>query len=231
MLMATRHNLQYLDINPIARYVVIYKSRFVKYTYCVGIMDNGYNYTERPICLRKLKPGWKEVERIRSLFFGFRLVKGTKVIFTAYNGWAFTKANPIVKYVDMVGEHVHFVRRYMLFDRIPRRIRAFHRSFIPNLKDSQINRKHRNKVWTKVIERKCCPWITEDIANQLTLKSKINEDMSQVVRLGMYYCVVSQYLNKNTVACYERKAARLAQEQAMAKEADLAAEEIEPSTI
>lgn len=51
-------------------------------------------------------------------------------------------------------------------------------------------------VWKKTIEKKVCPWITQEVEYKIQNKGPSAADRIRMLRLGMFYVVVKNFLYK-----------------------------------
>lgn len=212
--MAFRRKLQDpYPILPTARFVLIHKSVKAKHKYIVGILDNAFNYAERSTVLLTKAQGWYALQRINKLFEGFRFVKGTKIIFVGNTNRTFGWGDPILKYIDFFGMHILFRRRMVYIDKIPRRIRAYHKALcFYKRKDSSISRKDILPFWDKMVELGYCPWITKEVDNDLKFERKSDRKLSIICRMGVYYMLVSQHFSELSRKSEAKRQLRLVQQ-------------------
>lgn len=159
----------------------------------VAILTTTGSYLEYEMTFRKNAITPCSIIQLEGLFDDFILTSNSFVLISENYG----ESEPLQLYLDIVHHHLRFKMRHVQLDTIISRICGHHVSIFPGKKTSQITIRYHNTVWNYLIEKKRCPWITQQYEDQLKAVSKYRAREKRILRLGMYYCVVKTFRKKS----------------------------------
>lgn len=159
----------------------------------VAILTTTGAYLEYEMTFRKNAITPYSIVQLEGLFSDFVLTASSAVLISENYG----ESEPLQLYLDIVHHHLRFNMRHVQLDTIVSRICGHHVSIFPGKKTSQITVRYHNAVWKYLIEKKRCPWITQQYEDHLHSMSKYRAREKRLLRLGMYYCIVKAFRKKH----------------------------------
>ena len=66
-------------------------------------------------------------------------------------------------YFKILHQQINFKFDTVSLDRAARRVSVS----VLSKKDSEVDKKYFNKLWSRIVRSKSCPWITQNIDNKL----------------------------------------------------------------
>ena len=110
--------------------------------------------------------------------------------------------SPLHLYFKILHQHINFKFETVDLDRATRRVSV---QLLRAKKYSEVNKKYFNKLWSKLIKNKSCPWITQCIDNKLQNLSKSNAKRKRMLRFFAYYMVKRRKLMEIHNRCIQNK--------------------------
>ena len=197
------------------RCLFIYKPKFTKNKYELGMLTDNYEFYHCQIYTKYVDITTDLWLKMRRAYLPFKFSKTTDVMFTNN----ISVYEPIMFYHKILQEQIFFNMRAVDELNIPKRIEAFHPRYIKHVKDKGITMGDVPKLWKKLVEKKMCPWINEEIDNWIKDEGSVYRMRVQFIRLALYYMLVKQHLYikyKNSYG-YRKKHGRLTSEEIAAE--------------
>lgn len=158
--------------------------------YEIGILDDKYNYYEHEIQIlcSSITPTLKK--SLDKLFNNYLVDKNTEINFLK----GIEKIEPIYMYFSIINQHVFANIRICDPDVIPRRICAYHPSYIKHNKFKSLKKSACKKLWEKLLKYDKCPWINSEVDAKLKNQSDDAAARNRFLRISLYYLVIKRFL-------------------------------------
>ena len=121
--------------------------------------------------------------RIKSLFSDYFIDSSTDIMLNEF----IDSKHPFRIYLDMLRSHISFKLRTVTLSQMIGRIHYY-------LTGRSSSKRKFSVVWRKILEREACPWITKPVDYALQNKAPTMQHVAKMMRLGMFYMVVKNYL-------------------------------------
>lgn len=167
-----------------------------------GVLDDSFNF--EMITVNKFNHELTNgtYEKLYSIFNRFIITHTTSIGFID----TISKNSFIYKYLKIISQQIGFNLKIVHLDEIPRRICNYHKSYVftafnkfgknrnAYISEKQIDSRFINKLFTKLSKTEKCPWISEEIENNISRLSRLKKQREIRVRLGCYYLLVKKFL-------------------------------------
>ena len=120
--------------------------------------------------------------RIRSLFEPYVIDSKTDIVVNR----RLDETHPLYQYFMMLKQHIGFKLIAVERNKIINRIYYY-------FKNAIMKRPSFKKTWKLTIEKKVCPWITQEIEYKIQNKGPSDANRIRMIRLGLFYVVVKNY--------------------------------------
>lgn len=142
-----------------ARFIFISKINEKAHVYDIGILDDDYNYYEHHLTSKIEALTFFSYKAFNKIFGKYSITKETEIDILN----TIDRKEPLFMYLDILNQQVFANLKVVDLDMIPRRIAAYHNSYIKNKKSSDINKYYIERLWNKLVELEKCPWITQEL--------------------------------------------------------------------
>lgn len=184
----------------------------------VGFLTEDYNYTEAIV---RYKKTWcvafqtRFTERLMSKYY---LTARSEIVMTD----GFTRTEPVSRFINAIYRQLPFKMLHIKKVRVLQRIAHYHKNLLGKRRRLHtIEMFDADRIWAKLVEKECCPWITSDPKLQPGFRhydmNKLKyEKVRRFLRMGVYYILIKQDL------AYKSEMSRLKR---------LARNEVQPDTM
>lgn len=200
--------------------ILVHKNIFSKYNKChikhmlvmkrpykrknvvdIAILLDNNQYIEYSLSFKQMFLTFWVIDRIQTLFSRYYIDSKTDVMVNDL----LDQKHPMYMYLNILKPHIQYKMRIVSIDQIVSRIYYF-------FKGKAASKTKLNFVWKKTIEKEICPWITQQV--DYALQNKMNSTMNtmKILRLGIFYIVIKNYLYKSVEKCRKRKMMNLEKE-------------------
>lgn len=151
----------------------------------LAILTDSNKYIEYTIEFRQKHMTMYVARRIRSLFDSYLIDKSTDIVVNKLD-----ESHPLYQYFMFLKQHIGFHLLEADKNKMTDRLHYYYTR----------NNKRRHSfmsTWEKTIELGICPWITQEIEYKIQNKGPTIADRIRMLRLGLFYVVVKNYLMKS----------------------------------
>ena len=160
----------------------------------VAILLDNNQYVEYTLAFKQKDLTFWVASRIKSIFVKYFIDSSTDVMVND----VLDEFHPLYIYLNLLRPHIQFKMRTVTLDQIIGRIHYYF------TKKSAIKNKF-NSVWKSIIAKQVCPWITTQVDYALQNKSPGLQRIMKILRMGLFYMVVKNYMYAQTLRCISSK--------------------------
>ena len=149
----------------------------------IAILLDNNQYVEYSITFKQNALTFWVARRIIDLFSYYIIDKRTDI---AINDLIDIK-HPIHIFISMLHANINFNFRTTSLDKIVGRIHYY-------FNQKSATKKKFTAMWKMTLEKQICPWITKEVDYALQNKTPKIQHSMKIMRLGMFYMVIKNYL-------------------------------------
>ena len=150
----------------------------------LAILTDSNKYIEYTVEFRQKHLTMYVAKRIRSMFDSYLIDKYTDIVVNKLD-----ETHPLYLYFMLLKQHIGFQLMEVDKNKITDRL---HYYYTRNYK----KRHSFMSTWKATIEKGVCPWITQEIEYKIQNKGPTIADRIRMLRLGLFYIVVKNFLCK-----------------------------------
>lgn len=155
----------------------------------IGILTVDGKYIEYEIKIIQKNITKYVAQRIRQLFFPYKLTRNSSVIISD----TYDENEPLYMYLRFIRQHLQFNLNVVDVDQIVSRISHWHKQVFSKSK-KKINKYFLNRLWDWLVKQKRCMWINQAYDMKLKMMSQNKAREKKILRLGIYYMIVKQHI-------------------------------------
>lgn len=149
----------------------------------IAILLDNNQYVEYSLAFKQSALTYWVVKRLKGLFNDYLIDRKTDIMFND----TVNEKHPMKVYIDLLRPYAKFKLRTVTLDQIVGRVNYY-------FTQKSASKRKFNVVWKATIEKEVCPWITKQVDYALQNKTAVLGYAMKILRLGMFYMVVKNYL-------------------------------------
>lgn len=196
------------DLRTHVSFMFILKLNAKMHTYDIGVLNDAYEYHDFSLTLKSDVLTTTCIKNLNKEFNNFCIDTRTEICVLN----TISKTEPLFLYLHILNQQINANIRFVDLDMIPRRIAAYHITYLGHKKSSEISKYMIERLWQKLIQLEKCPWISASIDNELKQQSALSYRRNKLLRISLYYMIVKHFLvnkarkykTKNSIATLEK---------------------------